>query len=375
MQNALMLRRTVNIKQIAVLLVALLFAPGVLAQPADWKKVWDETLAAAKNESKVVIIGSPDPVMRNEIIPAFQKRYGITVEYIAVGSSGQASGRIRTERQSGIYSVDVFLSGLGTTVNVYYPEKMIDPLKPLLILPEVTDGSKWKRGKPWFIDPEEQYILMLFANVDSHFYINTDYVKPGEICSAKDLLIPKFTGKISSEDPTSSGTGANTAGHILRELGPEFDKKLYIDQKPGISRERRQPTDWLARGTYPVCLTCRTDDIRQLIKEGFKITEVFELSDLKNRLNSSPFILSYANKAPHPNAARIFINWLVGKEGLELYSRGYESPTLRTDVDESFLDPKTIPRPGVAYTDNTEFKWITKERIEAANDVRALLKK
>ena len=108
-------------KQIAVFLVALLFAPSASAQPADWQKVWVETLAAAKNESKVVIIGSPDPVMRNEIIPAFQKRYGITVEYIAVGSSGQASGRIRTERQSGIYSVDVFLSGLGTTGQCLLP--------------------------------------------------------------------------------------------------------------------------------------------------------------------------------------------------------------------------------------------------------------
>jgi iron(III) transport system substrate-binding protein len=364
-----------GMKKIIVLLMALVLAPAAMAQSVDWQKKWDETLAAAKKEGKVVVLGSPDPVMRNDVIPAFQKRYGITVEYIAVGSSGQASARIRTERQSGIYSVDVFMSGLGTTVNIYYPEKMIDPLKPLLILPEVTDGAKWKRGKPWFIDPEQEYILMLFANVDSHFYINTDYVKPEEVRAIKDLLSPKFTGKISTEEPTSSGTGANTAGHILRELGPDFTRKLYIDQKPGVSRERRQLTDWLARGTYPICLTCRTDDIRQLLKDGFKITEVFELSDLKNRLNSSPFILSYANKAPHPNAARVFVNWLAGKEALEMYSRGYESPTMRTDVDESFLDPKTVPRPGVPYVDNTEFNWIAKERVEAANNVRAVLGK
>jgi iron(III) transport system substrate-binding protein len=361
-------------KKIAALLIALLLAPAAWAQTGDWQKTWDETLAAARKEGKVVILGSPDPVMRNEVIPTFQKRYGITVEYIAVGSSGQASARIRTERQSGIYSVDVYLSGLGTTVNVYYPEKMIDPLKPLLLLPEVTEGKYWKRGKPWFIDPEQQYIMMLFANVDSHFYINTAHVKPEDIRSAKDLLDPKWTGKLSSEDPTSSGTGANTAGHFLRHLGPEFVKQLYVGQKPGISRERRQLTHWLARGTYPICLTCRTDDIRALLKDGFKIVEVFELSDLKNRLNSSPFILSYANRAPHPNAARVFINWLVGKEGLQLYSRGYESPSLRTDLDESFLDPATIPRSGVAYVDNTEFKWIATERAEAAKDVRTLLK-
>jgi ABC-type Fe3+ transport system, periplasmic component len=98
-------------KRIVLLFVALLLAPVAFAQSNDWQKIWDETLAAAKKEGKVVIIGSPDPVMRNEIIPAFQKLYGISVEYIATGNSGQASGRIRTERQSGIFSVDVFLSG------------------------------------------------------------------------------------------------------------------------------------------------------------------------------------------------------------------------------------------------------------------------
>lgn len=360
-------------KLFAALITAML-ASSALAQTADWQKAWDETLAAAKKEGKVVVVGSPDPVMRNEIIPAFTKRYGVPVEYLATGNSGQTAGRIRTERESGIFSVDVFMSGLGTTVNVLYPEKMIDPLKPLLLLPEVTDGGNWKRGKPWFIDPGAQYILMLFSNVDSYFYVNTEYVKPDEIRAAKDLLSPKWVGKISTEDPSSSGTGANTAGHILRELGPEFTKKLYIGQKPGISRDRRQLTDWLARGIYPICLTCRTDDIRALLKEGFKIAEVFDLSDLKNRLNSSPFILSYANKAPHPNAARVFVNWLAGKEALQMYSRSYESPSLRTDLDESFLDAATIPRPGIAYVDNTEFKWIATDRADAAKDVRALLK-
>jgi iron(III) transport system substrate-binding protein len=362
-------------RKIVLLLLSMMLAPGVMAQSSDWQKTWDETLAAAKKEGKVVIIGSPDPAMRNEIIPAFTARYGIAVEYIATGNSGQTVGRVRTERDSGLYSVDVFMSGLGTTVNVLYPEKIIDPLKPLLLLPEVTDGSKWKRGKPWFIDPEGQYILMFFSNVDSHFYINTDYVKPEEIRAAKDLLNPKWIGKISSEDPTSSGTGANTAGHFLDELGPDFVKQLYIGQKPAISRDRRQLTDWLARGTYPICLTCRTDDVRQLLKEGFKILEVFDLSDVRNRLNSSPFILSVANKAPHPNAMRVFVNWLATKEALEIYSRGYESPTLRTDVDESFLSPETIPHAGGRYVDNTEFQRIANGRVDAANNVRALLKK
>ena len=48
--------------------------------------------------------------------------------------------------------------------------------------------------------------------------------------------------------------------------------------------------------------------------------------------------------------------------------------TLRTDVDESFLDPRMIPKPGVKYPDDTEFEWLLKGRNETAEKVRELLK-
>jgi len=266
------------------------------------------------------------------------------------------------------------MSGASTTINVLYPEKMIDPLKPLLILPEVIDGSKWKRGQPYFADEQQQYVLMLFSRVDGFHFINTDYVKPEEMRAAKDLLNPKWKGKIATEDPSSSGSGSNLSVSIYSQLGPDFVKQLYIDQKPAISRDRRQHTDWLARGIYPICLTCRADDIAPLQKEGFKLLEIFELSDFQNRVVSAPFLLTLANRAPHPNAARVFVNWLAGKEALEIYSRGYEAATLRTDVDESFLDPRTIPRSGIKYPDDTDPEWIGAGRRETAEKVRELLK-
>jgi iron(III) transport system substrate-binding protein len=360
-------------KKIVVLLIAMLVAPSAMAQSADWQKTWDETIAAAKKEGKVVVVGSPDPVMRNEIIPKFTARFGIPIEFIA-GQSSQIAARVRTERLSGIYSVDVFMSGASTTINVLHAEKMLDPLKPLLILPEVTDGTKWKRGKPYFADAEEQYVLMLFNRLDGILFVNAAEVKPEEIRAAKDLVNPKCKGKIATEDPNASGSGSNSSVHYYSQLGPDFIKKLYIDQKPAISRDRRQLTDWLARGTYPICLTCRADDAAPLLKEGFKLQEIFELSDMQNRVNSAPFLLTVANKAPHPNATRAFVNWLAGKEGLETYSRNYMSATLRTDVDESFLDPRTVPRPGVSYPDDTDLQWVGTGRRDAAEKVRELLK-
>src|SRR4030095_1125292 len=115
------------------------------AQSKGSDKEWQEILNAAKQEGKVVVAGSPDPVMRNEIIPKFTARTGIPIEFIA-GRSSQIVSRVETERSAGIYSVDVFLAGPDTTATELYG-KLIDPLKPLLVIPEVIDGSKWKNGK------------------------------------------------------------------------------------------------------------------------------------------------------------------------------------------------------------------------------------
>src|SRR5581483_11245537 len=106
----------------------LAIAPLAQAQSSDWQKKWDETLAAAKKEGTVVVLGQPSPAMRNEIIPKFTERYGIKVEHIA-GQSSTTVPKIRTERSAGIYSTDVFMSNAGTSITMLYAEKMLDPLK------------------------------------------------------------------------------------------------------------------------------------------------------------------------------------------------------------------------------------------------------
>jgi ABC-type Fe3+ transport system substrate-binding protein len=357
-----------------VTILLLLFLPlAVLAQEKGWEEQWKETLLGAKKDGKVVVASSPDPVMRNEIIPKFTARFGIPVEFIA-GRSSDISQRLKTEHRAGVYSIDIFMGGASTAATSLYPEKMVDPLRPLLVLPEVVDPTKWKKGKFWFSDPEEKYVLRVFSTVGEWIHINTEHVRPEEIRTARDLLHPKWRGKIATEDVTFSGRPQGNATRFLYQLGDEFIKKLYIDQKPAVSRDRRQAVDWLARGTYPICLSCRGEDSERLRKEGFKIAEIYELSDLKNGITSSPWQLAVLNNAPHPHAARIFANWIVSKEGLEIYSRGYGAVTLRTDVDESFLDPRAIPRPGVRYVDDHDWNWVVNQRKETTKRLLNLLK-
>lgn len=358
---------------IVVILVIFVWAVPALAQTSASDKEWNVLIEGAKKEGKVVVAGSPDPVMRNEIIPKFKERYGIGVEFLA-GRSSEITARVKTERASGIYGVDVYLAGPDTTAAVLYADKMIDPLKQLLVMPEVVDGSKWKKGKIWFADPEERYVVRPFSSVATLLFINTDQVKPEEMRSARDLLNPKWRGKISSEDPTTTGSGANAAARFYHDLGEDFVRKLYIEQKTVRTRERRQMSDWLARGTQPICLNCREDDVRPLIKEGFKIREMFELSDIPGSINGSPWMLSLANRAPNPKAAQLFANWILSREGLGIYARGYGSVSMRTDIDESNLNPGNLPKTGVKYFDDTDWNWIVTGRHEYRQKVWQVLK-
>jgi iron(III) transport system substrate-binding protein len=360
-------------KRVLVLVFVLVEVATAFAQTKTSDKEWAAVVEAAKKEGKVVVAGSPDPVMRNEVIPKFTARFGIPVEFVA-GRSSQIVSRVETERASGIYSIDLYLAGPDTSANELYSGKMIDPLKPLIVMPEVVDGSKWKTGKVWFADPQEQFVVRAFSSVASLLYINTEQVKPDELRNIKDLINPKWRGKISAEDPTTTGAGANMAARLLIQVGEEFVKSLYIEQKTVRTRERRQMTDWLARGTQPICLNCREDDVRPLVKEGFKVLEIFELDGVAPTVNGSPWMLSIANKAPHSKAAQVFANWILSKEGLEIYGKGYGSATLRTDVDESYLNPGNLPKKGVKYFDDTEWKWIVGGRHESREKVWKILK-
>lgn len=196
-----------------VLLMAFVFVTSsVYGQSNGWEKEWTETLEGAKKEGKLVVATSPDPVMR-EISAKFKARYGITVEHLA-GSSSRLASRLETERGVGINTVDVFLGGVQTVANTLYPRKMLDPLKPTLILPEVVDSKKWKDGKPWFIDPEERYVMRAYSTITGLLHTNSDHVKPGDLTKATDLLQAKWRGKIATEDPTLAGSGSNTAAHL-----------------------------------------------------------------------------------------------------------------------------------------------------------------
>ena len=329
-------------------------------------QAWDELIAAAKREGAVVVIGPAHPEVRQALPVAFKKQFGINVEYLG-GPGGIAAARLRAERSAGIYSTDVTLGAIQTLATVFYQERMLDPIKPLLILPEVLDSSKWKRGELWFPDPEHKYVLRLFNSVEETFSVNTRFVKPEDMSNVRDLLLnPKFRGKIAVHDPTVTGTGSALAALFYVQFGEDFVKKLYVDQQPAISRDERQLTDWLLRGTYPIVFGADDAEVDKMSKEGMPVKAIYSMPGLSPQLAGGNGLLAVFNNAPHPNAAKLFVNWIASKEGLETYSRAVKWSPTRNDIDElSYLPPETISHPGVDYFDgyDWDFSVTTKTKV------------
>jgi ABC-type Fe3+ transport system substrate-binding protein len=360
-------------------LLALLFlaaaVPGVVhAQPADWQKTWEETLAAAKKEGKVVVAGPPDAQVRKELPEAFEARYGIKMEYISARGTDQAN-KLRRERGAGVYAVDAILAGNQTLFSVLLPEKMLAPLKPEIILPEVTDGKYWKRGSLWFADPEQQYILRIFNTVREAFMINTREVKSGDLRKFTDLLDPKWKGKISFLDPSVAGTGGNQGALLYTLFGEEFMKKLFVDQQPMITRERRQLTDAVLRGSYPIAFGAEDGEIERLRAEGQPVDTIYGLEDMPGSVSGGNMV-GLMDQAPHPNAAKVFVNWIASKEGSEIYGRGLKMVPARTDIDAAkFMPPEVIPKSGVNYFDVYGYEFTTLTNAESRRRMRDIMRK
>lgn len=359
------------------LALALLAAAPALGQaPApSFAQQWAELVAAARKEGRVVILAPPDTAVRQALPAAFKSRYGITVDYLG-GRSSESAGKMRAEREAGVYTVDVALAGIQTMATIFYRERMLVPLRPLLIDPDVIDPTKWKRGSLWFMDPDQQYILRLFNTAGANFYVNTQYAKPSDFHMARDLIDPKWKGKISMADPTVPGTGSNQAARFYVQFGEDFVKRLYIDQQPGIARDRRQITDWLARGRYPISIDAERDEVERLKKDGLPVAAVYNLPDLPGTLSGGVGEVAVLDHAPHPHAAQLFANWIASKEGLDIYVRTRDESPTRNDIDEkSFLQPEIIPRPDVDYFDTFDWQFTLSTKEEVRLRMKALLKR
>ena len=323
------------------------------AQPA-WRAEWDKTVAAAEKEGVVSVYIFDAGPLTEETVHAFERAYPkIKVSQLR-GRGNDLGPRLVAERRAGKYIADLFAGGKGTAFATLYVGKILDPIKPILLLPDVLDETKWWRGAHKYVDPENKYVFVYIGNAGGvEINYNSKLVNPREFSSYWDLVQPKWKGRIVAADPRMRGMDNPVLFFYYHaKLGPEFIKKLYGEMEVSIARDYRQPVDWLAAGKFSLCIPCVSDEMDKAMEQGLPVGQILNLKE-GGTLSSSGGTLSLLQNAPHPNAVKVFVNWLLSREGQAQVQNGRKgrprtgSNSLRIDIPKNDL-PEEIQRKGSA---------------------------
>jgi iron(III) transport system substrate-binding protein len=241
-----------------------------------------------------------------------------------------------------------------------------------MILPEVTDESRWFKGKHHYVDSEQKYIFVAIGNPDSgNFYYNTNLVNPKEYRSMWDFLRPELKGKIAARDVRTPGPGSVTIKfyYYNPDLGTKFMTRLFSEMDITLFRNQRQGIDWLSTGKYPICIFCNSSGIENAKLQGLPV-EKFGMMKEGAALSSGGGGLTLVNRAPHPNAAKVFINWYLSREGqiaLQTLKGGF-SNSRRMDIPRDRIPPNRQLKKGGNYVEvDTAERISTKPMLKIIN--------
>jgi iron(III) transport system substrate-binding protein len=286
---------------------------GYCADAPSTPRQWETTVEAAKKEGKVNIY----MYRYGRVLEVFRKDYPEIQPYLLTGTGAQIVTKITTERRAGKYLADVVGLGSSNYRILHLQAKAVEPIQPALMLPEVVDASRWYGGKHRYLDAEGKYVFTYIANASyAQLYYNTTLVNPRELTSYYDLLAPKWRGKIVGLDPRTKTENGSTMQffYYQPELGPGFIRQFFGNKGMTISRDQRQMIDWLAQGKFAICFGC--SGALKAKNQGLPI-EMFDTSAWKEGASFSVGggTLTMPSQAPHPNAAKVFINWYLSRKG------------------------------------------------------------
>jgi len=353
---------------------------------------WDDTVAAARKEGElVVVLGGAASRNYRPIFRLFEDKFGVRTVVSTGGGSKQAD-RILAERAAGKYEVDIIMTG-GTTANDrLLPNGVVDPITPILFRPDVVKKSLWYKEKHHYSDLEEKYIFAFSGTADVTpilMRFNTNKLPIDEakkIDSAWTFLDKRFAGEIVALPPTIAGAGGTYfVVPVHPDLGEKYLRRFFNPElKVAFIQDYRQIADGVAQGKYTMAIFVGSAgrDIDRLGRKGLPVANLSRV--LKKPLKERPVLgasgasnnMMVANRRPHPNAAKLFTNWFLSKEGqtvMHTKSEGIPDQSLRVDVTErGKLNEDEMRKPGIEYLMLEHDPEILKKRSKVMNRAEEL---
>jgi iron(III) transport system substrate-binding protein len=342
-------------------------AGGDTSGPADWNAV----VAAAKREGKLTIYGPEGADLRAGLTRGFQQNYpDIQIDFSGMAGA-QVAPKLLGEREAGLYLVDLVIVGPTTVMETLLPAGVLVPLPPYLVGPATRDPSKWHGGRFEFVDAAQEHFLVFNAYSTPAIHVNTTRASVEDFRSWRDLLDPKWKGQIVMKDPliAGAGLGLSTFWYRNEELGLDYMRQLFA-QDIVFLKEERQLVDAVAQGRYAVGLALQNALAFELRRKGLPLGIVGG-----ERLREGTYLtsgtgggVSVVERAPHPNAAKVYIDYLLSPEGQRRYTEATGLPSRRTDVSTDGVPPEYIPQEGAKYIPNYD-----QRAVEIRGEVRAVV--
>jgi len=274
----------------------------------------------------------------------FQKAFPDIRVNMTQARPGDSTTRIVAEQQSGLFHWDLFWGPNNNLSAVLVPAGGIQSIKPFFVLPSVTNDQNWLGGFEIYAQNRTNRPLSFLAQMNvstGGFAVNWDKVPKGSLKNWEDLLDPQWRGKIAIYDPTRPVTGAIHLACALPIVGEDYIRQLAQTQKMVPLGDARLITDWIVRGRYPIVIGLSSTYLPQYQKEGLG-KNIEDVGSTVCTGVGGPGLAVLKN-APNPNAAKVFLNWILSKEGQETYTKNFW-PFNQTFSRRSDVTPPDDPR-------------------------------
>jgi len=218
-------------------------------------------------------------------------------------------------------------------------------LDAYLILPEVKNPENWRAPRYMYASPGGNFSFSFSLPGGAPMFVNRTSLRGISVKTPEDLLQPALKGQIAARDPAVPNGGTIGMGGMIKPMGargPEFLRRLFSNGGLVIMDNPRQITSAVMRGDKAVVIGGQVDVITKCwMSGGCKNVEQLSLGAEVYL----PRAVSIPKNPPNKDAATVWINWLLSKEG----QTAYVQAASKTDPTGAVSQRKDVaPHPSLA---------------------------